>query len=335
MCTNADTGGTTGPVETCAEGLELYREALARGGVAGDVPECLVLLGLLRPVDGAGTELVPVPPDIAAARLSRPVERAISEQQNALTDIHASLAGAQNVYRQAQQQAKAPLRLILGTAAISAALEEAVGACREELLTAQPGGGRSTELLTEALPRDLALQERGVRQRTLYQHAVRTHSPTLAYIERVSAKGAEIRTLNEVFERMIICDRSVAFIPDHRHERHTAALAVEHPGIIQFLVTSFEHQWVRAEPVVYRSAYQRPQLLTDETRRAVLQLVVTGYTNEAIATRLGISSRTVATHIQRAAELLGSRSRAQLCYLLARSGLLEDEHADRVAPSRS
>ncbi|MEU1311178.1 helix-turn-helix transcriptional regulator [Streptomyces cinnamoneus] len=325
MCTEADSPGML-EREVCAAGLDFYRRALAQGSGTGDPPECLVTLGLLRPVAGAPGSLAPVPPDVAAAALARPVERAILDQQHALAALHASLAGVTQVYRESQEQGDGSIRLVVGKDAISAALENAVQSCREELLTAQPGGGRAAELLAEALPRDLALGERGVRQRTLYQHTVRTHGPTLAYIEQVSAAGAELRTLNEVFDRMIVCDRKIAFIPDHRHERDGAALAVEHPGIIGFLVTTFEHAWARAEPVVYEPTHQRPQLLTNETRRAVLSLMVGGYTDDAIAGRLGISSRTVATHIKKTAESLGSRSRAQLAYLVARSGMLEGEH---------
>lgn len=329
MCTKTDEDTKNAPPEVCSAGLEYYRRALTQESVSGEAPTCLIALGLLRPVAGADAALAPVPPDIAAAALARPIESAILDQQQALEAIRATVAQADQVYREVQRESDVPIRLILGQEAISTALEQAVQSCRDELLTAQPGGGRAPELLAEALPRDLALTRRGVRQRTLYQHTVLTHGPTLAYIEQVSAGGAELRTLDEVFDRMIICDRTSAFIPAHQHERHAAALVIEHPGIIEFLVKVFEHAWMRAKPVVYHPAYQRPQLLTNETRRAVLRHMVGGYTDEAIATRLGISSRTVATHIKKTAELLGSRSRAQLAYLVARSGLLEEPQDER------
>ncbi|MFD8292882.1 LuxR C-terminal-related transcriptional regulator [Streptomyces lavendulae] len=61
-----------------------------------------------------------------------------------------------------------------------------------------------------------------------------------------------------------------------------------------------------------------------------MRLLVAGYTDEAIARRLGTSRRTVAAHVSRIAALLQSRSRAQLGYLIATSGLLPaDEHAER------
>ncbi|MGH4036135.1 helix-turn-helix transcriptional regulator, partial [Actinomycetota bacterium Odt1-20B] len=46
----------------------------------------------------------------------------------------------------------------------------------------------------------------------------------------------------------------------------------------------------------------------------------------AIATRLGMNVRTTRVHIAKLAATLGSRSRAQLGYLISRSGILEQDH---------
>ncbi|MGR8009336.1 LuxR C-terminal-related transcriptional regulator [Streptomyces hypolithicus] len=217
------------------------------------------------------------------------------------------------------------VRVISGAGVISATLSSAVLSCQEELLTAQPGGGRPRDLLEKALASDLAALGRGVRQRTIYQHTVRSHSPTLSYVEQVCEAGAEVRTLDEVFDRLIVCDRKIAFVPDPGEERRQVAVAIEHPGLIRYLVGLFDHSWERAHPLPHNPGEHRPPLLTDETRRAILQLMVNGYTDESIAGRLGMSTRTVASHVRKASELLGSRSRAQLAYLIARTGILDDD----------
>ncbi|MFF2503116.1 helix-turn-helix transcriptional regulator [Streptomyces sp. NPDC058067] len=56
----------------------------------------------------------------------------------------------------------------------------------------------------------------------------------------------------------------------------------------------------------------------------ILRHMVNGHTDEAIAARLGMSTRSVANHMRWAAELFGSRSRAQLAYLIAKSDFLDD-----------
>lgn len=324
MCRNSDLAPHSNVVRLCDRGLEIYRRALAHGPISGDVPECLLRLGLLRPLAETPTLLAAVPPDIAGRELTRPVERAMLAHQQTLAAISDSIASAEDVYSATRQAVStAPVRLLQGEDVIRAALEQAADNCREELLTCQPGGRRDPASLARSLSRVLAMHRRGVKQRTLYQHTVRAHGPTLAYIEQATASGAQFRTLNEVFDRLIIYDRTTAFIPDPRHELRTAALAIDHPAIVHYLAKVFEHAWARGEAVSITQEYVRPPLMTDETRRAVLRLMVEGYTDAAIASRLGVSPRTVSTHIKKASDLLGGRSRAHLAYLLAQSDLLE------------
>ncbi|NEE56932.1 helix-turn-helix transcriptional regulator, partial [Streptomyces sp. SID8455] len=105
------------------------------------------------------------------------------------------------------------------------------------------------------------------------------------------------------------------------------ALALRDPGVIEFLAKMFDHAWERAEPVAISIDRHRPDLLTSSVRRTVLRMVVTGHTDESIASRLGMSARTVSTHIRKVSEALGSRSRAELGYLLSQRRLLEQGSA--------
>ncbi|AUG80140.1 hypothetical protein CFP65_5438 [Kitasatospora sp. MMS16-BH015] len=321
MCRSHHNSTASGTPQLCDEGVEFYRIALAEGGATGAAPECLLAMGLLRRLPGAGGRLAPVPPDIAATGLTRPLELAVLAQQERLTSLQTAFSAAELAYQDVMRRDQLPIR-ILAAAEINPALEQAVAACTEELLTAQPGGGRGEAQLAEALPRDLALADRGVRQRTLYQHTVRSHGPTLAYIEQVRARGAGVRTLTEVFDRMIICDRTTAFIPAGP-QREAGALLIQLPQLVEYLLKVYELMWDRAEPVTYQEGHQRPPLLTDRTRLNVLRLMVGGCTDEAIASRLGMSTRTVSSHIQKASEQLGSRSRGHLGYLIAREGVLD------------
>lgn len=57
-------------------------------------------------------------------------------------------------------------------------------------------------------------------------------------------------------------------------------------------------------------------------QRTIAQLLIEGHVDEAIARRLGMNVRTCRAHIAKLATTLGSGSRAQLGYLIARSGIL-------------
>ena len=77
-----------------------------------------------------------------------------------------------------------------------------------------PQAGRDPRFLAMAALRDIELLERGVKMRTLYQHSARRSSVTHKYVAAVTARGAEVRTLDEFFNRMIVIDRRVAVIPN-------------------------------------------------------------------------------------------------------------------------
>lgn len=323
MCGNTHEGDKTDMMEICERGLNVYESAICDGGVSGDIPECVLQLGLLRPDPELAESYLAVPPDVAYASAAQPLEREIENHQKALAEVLLAIDGIRHVYDKTHRQWVAPVETLDDSAMIATALQQAVQSCQEELLTAQPGGGRSPQTLMEALQRDLELNQRGVVQRTLYQHTVRTHAPTMAYIERVTDVGAQVRTLDEVFDRVIICDRRVAFIPGGG-DRSSSALMVQHPGLVNCLATMFEYMWARARSVDRKSVSQRSALITNETRSAVLRLMVDGFTDEAIAKRLGMSVRTVATHVKKTSEALGTRSRPQLAYLIGKTGLLRE-----------
>lgn len=323
MCAKED-GRPEEAVGICADGLRYFAESLKGGPLPADCPRCLLDLGLVQHLpDGS---LAPMSPRLASgARIDR-LKRDIEEKKAVLETMRASISQAQEVYLDSYGQGDSHLiRVVQGAEAISATLSTAVHACQEELLTAQPGGGRPQELLDKALASDLNALARGVRQQTIYQHTIRSHPPTLAYVGHISQAGAEVRTVDEVFDRLIICDRRIAFVPDPESTRSEFALVIEHPGVVRYLVGVFQHTWQRAAPLHSYPSSRLPPLLTDEIRRAVLRHMVTGYTDEAIASRLGMSTRSVTNHVRWAAELFGSRSRAQLAYLIARSGFLDDQ----------
>ncbi|MFJ2830011.1 LuxR C-terminal-related transcriptional regulator [Streptomyces sp. NPDC087263] len=323
----------------CEAALATYREALREGRVArGEVPTCLRELHLVIDAPEAPEYAVPVPPAAAAFATAGPLEDLMARQRTALRSVQARLAAFETVYTQEQETARPSIVRLTGKAVINAALEAAVGSCRDELLTAQPGGGRPEAALAQALRRDLRALGRGVRQRTVYQHTVQTHRPTMSYIEQVTAAGARVRTLAEVVERFIICDREVAFVPVSDEESaHRVAdlepgrgvadgvLEIRDPSLVRFLARSFDQTWEHAMPVHHASSAPRNHVVASDLQRTILRAVVSGETDSVIARRLGMSRRSVAEHVRKVSVQLGSGSRAQLGYLLAGTGLLDSD----------
>ncbi|WP_455569507.1 glycosyltransferase [Streptomyces violascens] len=89
-------------------------------------------------------------------------------------------------------------------------------------------------------------------------HVVTTHSlEPLRPWKAGQLGGSYALSSHDLFDRLIIFDRTTAFIPDPRHESR-AALVIEHPAIVHYLAQVFDHAWRRAEPVAITEYQVRP-----------------------------------------------------------------------------
>ncbi|CAL9525641.1 hypothetical protein SUDANB176_03943 [Streptomyces sp. enrichment culture] len=309
--------------ELCEVGSRLYADALRAGRVARAAAEsapCLMEFALLHPDPDDPTWLRPVSPAVALAQRLNPLEREITERRRMSIELADAFEPFMALSAQTTTSTHS-ITVLEGFDRINAALDLATSQCRSEMLTVQPGGRRLEHTLAQALERDQQLTERGVRIRTLYQHTAR-HSPeTLAYVARFDTGKVEYRTIDELVERLIICDETVAFIPT-RDDRQVA-LELRHPGLVRYLIKVFEFMWTRAVPLSAGAPYEpAPDGLTD-IQHSIAKLLVEGHVDEAIARRLGMNVRTCRAHIAKLASALGSGSRAQLGYLIAQSGILD------------
>ncbi|MFE9020476.1 LuxR C-terminal-related transcriptional regulator [Streptomyces sp. NPDC007808] len=320
---------THGPEALCEAGRTLYEQALREGHVPverGEDAPCLVDLGLLRPaLDDLGF-LEPVAPALALHRLLRVCEDRIADERRRearLAEIFEPLMRIGG--HDPGMTHSAGIEVLSGVERINQAITEAMNAAHRELLSVQPHthrGRRMQEAQAASLERDQALLDRGGRIRTLYQHTQRHVPFIVARYERLDGE-AEARTLDEVTDRLIIIDRAVAFIP--ADQERTLALQIRNPALVTYLATTFDRLWRLATPM-YPEAVQQPSLHGVTARqRAIAALLVEGHTDAVIADRLGMNVRTARVHIAKLAATLGSESRAQLGYLIGRSGILDRE----------
>ncbi|MFJ5102961.1 helix-turn-helix transcriptional regulator [Streptomyces sp. NPDC088554] len=309
----------------CEDGRRLYASALRTGHIARSeaaLAPCLLELALLHPDPDDAQLLRPVPPSTALAERLHPIEREIRERRHFAVELTDSFEPFMTISTQATPATHA-ITVLEGTSRINAALDLSTAECRTEVLTVQPGGGRSEHALTAALERGRAVVDRGVSMRTLYQHTARHSQGTLAYAEQLAEGKVEIRTLEELVERLIIFDRTVAYIPA-RSDRQVA-LELRHPGLVDYLAQVFEQLWRRATPLTKQVTYEPTPDGISGVQRSIARLLIEGYVDEAIARRLGMNVRTCRAHIAKLATTLGSGSRAQLGYLIAHSQILDQD----------
>ncbi|MER5867409.1 LuxR family transcriptional regulator [Kitasatospora sp. NPDC002040] len=179
--------------------------------------------------------------------------------------------------------------------------------CRIGVRTSQPGL-RDPADLAFALGQDVPMLQRGRVLRTLYQPSALSDPAVVRYATAVTGHGAQVRVLDEAFERMLIFDGSVAVV--RAAEDHTRAAFITDPAAVAFLVSVFERDWLRADAVRWGAAAEHTA--TDRVGRLLSQ----GLTQRGVAGRLGVSERTVAGHIARLRAQYGAQTLFQLGWQL-------------------
>ena len=309
-------------LETAAR--ELYAEAVTLGGLpaddvrlaeGADAREALVLLldvGLLRRSGDEGL-LQPVDPASVQSQVVVPLGARGAELLTESARWADAFSELGQLYRTSPVAAVSPITEIHGLDNINSFIHAAVNDSRTELLTAQPHGRRPANTLAEAENRDVKALDRGVRMRTLYQHSAR-HSPaTREYVADIVSRGANVRTLDEFFRRLIVIDRQVAVVP--ASDNHHVAIAIHDASLIAYLVDIFERSWERAQPFNL-SGNQAERAIAEDVRAMTIRLLVEGHSDPASAKRLGVSTRTYAGYIAALKEEYGVQTRFQLGYAM-------------------
>jgi hypothetical protein len=301
---------------------ELFRDVVQAGVLPRDDPRALdgrgpsealtllVELGLLRddPATGGWVAVDPalVQPGVVAP-LGRQVVQLLDESA-AWADV---LGGLGQVFRRTPRGDSA-LNEIRGLPSINRFLEAAVDDAEHELLAAQPAGARRAAVLEQAVDRDIRALQRGVRMRTLYQHTARRSKATREHVARTMEHGAQVRTLDEFFNRLIVIDRRLAVIPGDQPD---LALAVHDSGIVSYLADVFDRSWERAHDYEERGEASESDIAS-EVRQLTVRMLTEGHSDPASAKRVGVSTRTYASYVAALKEEYGVETRFQLGYAM-------------------
>jgi AraC-like DNA-binding protein len=156
--------------------------------------------------------------------------------------------------------------------------------------------------------RDLANLQKGIRMCTLYSEDARGGAGMHAWVGEMTAAGAEIRTTDHEYPRMIIIDRRVAVIPG---DDDLTARIIHDAGVATFLADHlFGSCWAQARPWIGVLDPQQP--LERERQYRVMALMDDGLTLQEIAKRLHISQRRLATIVAELKAAYGATSLFQL-----------------------
>lgn len=321
----------------------LYEEIVSSGGIVAGEPriaaggelhealEQLHRLGLVR-LDPSSDTWVAEDPALVHARVVTPLSQQGAELLQESAQWAQAVTTLTHTWRRAPDTAeRGPFRYLHGKDQINAFLDTTVNEAKEEVLAAQPQGGRggSGEDLSAFLAHvgevERGLLERGVRILTLYQHSARRSTVTRAYVTALAPLGAETRTQDEFFNRMIIVDRQIAVIPSPGSLE--TALAIHEPAIVNYLVDVFMRSWERARPFSSQEAAV-VKGIAEEQRAMTMRMLIEGHSDPVSAKRLGVSPRTYAGYVADLKEDFEAETRFQLGYTLGRLGISGSETID-------
>ena len=307
----------------------LYEEIVTTGGIGvtdariaarGELHEAfelLVQVGLVNKSDD-GAHWRAVDPAAVQAQVVAPLGQQGAELIAESAHWAQAFSTLSHAWRRSPSAVGGPFAELRGEATIGNFLGSLVNDAEIELLTAQPQDRRGVKQLGEAGAREIAVLKRGVKMRTLYQHAARRGADTRKYVAAVTAAGAEVRTLDEFFNRLIVVDRRVAIIPSH--EGVGAAMVINERSMVLYLVDMFERHWERARPFTSsESSLMRD--IAAEQRAMTIRMLLEGRADPAGAKRLGVSPRTYAGYVADLKNEFEVETRFQLGYEMGKRGI--------------
>ncbi|MFI8304165.1 helix-turn-helix domain-containing protein [Streptomyces sp. NPDC085927] len=267
-------------------------------------------LALVRPSLEEPSAFRAVDPELGIqALIAMQQEQLTAEQQRVERLRAAALHLAADFAAIRPRKSVADVEQLEGIEEIRERIHVLVRAVKSEVMAFAPGGAQSAANMAAARPQDEELLARGVRMRTLYLDSVRNSQDTVAYAKWLAELGGEVRTVPSLPIRLMILDHNVAIVPTDGENSAAGALVLGADGTLAALCALFDSLWEKATPLGTAPDRDEDDLPPQEAE--ALRMLAQGFTDEAVAKRLGVSSRTARRIAADLMEKLGARSRFQ------------------------
>lgn len=203
-------------------------------------------------------------------------------------------------------------------AQIIRALDSLVAATRYEWLSALEDGDYYTaRSLRSSWDLDVAMLDRGVDLRVIFPASAARKPDVMEYLTQFAARGAKVRVLGTIANRLVVSDRQRAMVPESPEAPTGRALVVSGKVLVRALYLEFVELWRASLPVGFASGGLDVELVRD-----TLTALASGLTDEAAARKYGWSLRTYRRRIAAVMELLGTTSRFEAGLLAREQGWL-------------
>jgi DNA-binding NarL/FixJ family response regulator/biotin operon repressor len=176
---------------------------------------------------------------------------------------------------------------------------------------------------------ETAAADRGIRIRAVIEQAVLAEPGAIEESIDSIRGGMELRVAEKLPMKLVLADDDLALVPlaAGAAEDEPGAVLLQRSGLLAALDALFEAVWSRSYPLeLSRLERGEPVGETDESDgptdldRQILTLMLAGLTDQAVATQLDLSLRTVQRRLRHLQDLAGVKSRMQLGWYAGRHG---------------
>ena len=235
-------------------------------------------------------------PDVAIDVLVSRQKAELDRASEAARDWLAEMAAPADSY-----QPERLVEIVVGQEAIAARFAQLLQATESELLV--------LDRPPYASPRDeaersvLGLLGTGVAVRGIYSPDSLQLPGAVDGAHTAADAGEQSRIHPDVPMKLAVADRRQALLPLAADHAVDSALVVHSSGLLDALVRMFELLWEQALPIASQGE--------DDVDARLVTMLTAGMQDDAIARRLGVSSRTVGRRVAVLMARLGARTRFQ------------------------
>lgn len=167
-------------------------------------------------------------------------------------------------------------------------------------------------------PTQRSVLARGVSWRAIYAPESLEIPGTPEVVRDLRRAGEQARVLSGLPMKLVIADRRIALLPLVAGDVIGQTMVVHPSSLLDALVTLFEALWERALPIGEPAPPAGEPLAEDDRR--LIELLVLGLKDDAIARQLGLSTRTMRRRMKHLMDELGVRNRFQAGIQATRRG---------------
>lgn len=287
----------------------IARELHVDDGQVGDLLGSLETKGLVsRSSDATEPGFVAAPPNVA-------IEQLTLVRRRELDDVRRCADQLMGLYWSGRDQRSEHLVEIIRPDAVLTRFEQLQRSAINEVVVFD----RPPYLMsgTDHNDTEVVNLHKGVRYRCLYDRTALDESRER--IERSMGAGEEARVAGALPMKLAIADRRLALVPLDGADSE-GAIMVHRSSLLDALVALFDALWASATPLtlVDDTPEADPRLGAED--RHLISMLLAGLSDQAIAHRMNLSSRTLHRRIKRLMDVAGADTRLQLGWHAARAG---------------